>query len=104
MSGYLASRAYTIYGGASEVQKTWWRKRAWTEKSEIIRAFDTTHPNWSPIVNFDLSEEQQLLKDSVERFVSDSYDLDTRQTLSKNDAGFSDNITGKPWLSWVGWA
>jgi len=54
-------------------------------------------------VNFDLSEEQQLLKDSVERFVSDNYDLDTRQTLSKNDAGFSDTY----WqtmaeLGWLG--
>ncbi len=54
-------------------------------------------------MNFDLSEEQQLLKDSVERFVSDNYDLDTRQTLSKNDAGFSDTY----WqtmaeLGWLG--
>ncbi len=54
-------------------------------------------------MNFDLSEEQQLLKDSVERFVSDNYDLDTRQALSKNDAGFSDTY----WqtmaeLGWLG--
>lgn len=54
-------------------------------------------------MNFDLSEEQQLLKDSVDRFVSDNYDLDTRQTLSKNDAGFSDTY----WqtmaeLGWLG--
>jgi hypothetical protein len=54
-------------------------------------------------VNFDLSEEQQLLKDSVERFVNDNYDLDTRQALSKNDAGFSDTY----WqtmaeLGWLG--
>ena len=54
-------------------------------------------------MNFDLSEEQQLLKDSVERFVNDNYDLDTRQTLSKNAAGFSDTY----WhtmaeLGWLG--
>lgn len=54
-------------------------------------------------MNFDLSEEQQLLKDSVDRFVSDNYDLDTRQKLSKNDAGFSDTY----WqtmaeLGWLG--
>lgn len=54
-------------------------------------------------MNFDLSEEQQLLKDSVDRFVSDNYDLDTRQALSKNDAGFSDTY----WqtmaeLGWLG--
>jgi len=54
-------------------------------------------------VNFDLSEEQQLLKDSVDRFVSDNYDLDTRQALSKNEAGFSDTY----WqtmaeLGWLG--
>ena len=54
-------------------------------------------------MNFDLSEEQQLLKDSVDRFVSDNYDLDTRQKLSKNEAGFSDTY----WqtmaeLGWLG--
>lgn len=54
-------------------------------------------------MNFDLSEEQQLLKDSVDRFVSDNYDLETRQALSKNDAGFSDTY----WqtmaeLGWLG--
>jgi alkylation response protein AidB-like acyl-CoA dehydrogenase len=54
-------------------------------------------------VNFDLSEEQQLLKDSVDRFVSDNYDLDARQKLSKNEAGFSDTY----WqtmaeLGWLG--
>ena len=54
-------------------------------------------------MNFDLSEEQQLLKDSVDRFVSDNYDLDARQKLSKNDAGFSDTY----WqtmaeLGWLG--
>ena len=54
-------------------------------------------------MNFDLSEEQQLLKDSVERFVNDNYDLDTRLALSKNDSGFSDTY----WqtmaeLGWLG--
>lgn len=54
-------------------------------------------------MNFDLSEEQQLLKDSVDRFVGDNYDLETRQALSKNDAGFSDTY----WqtmaeLGWLG--
>ena len=54
-------------------------------------------------MNFDLSEEQQLLKDSVDRFVSDNYDLYTRQKLSKNEAGFSDTY----WqtmaeLGWLG--
>ena len=54
-------------------------------------------------MNFNLSEEQQLLKDSVDRFVSDNYDLDTRQARSKNHAGFSDTY----WqtmaeLGWLG--
>ena len=54
-------------------------------------------------MNFDLSEEQQLLKDSVERFVNDNYDLDTRQSLRKNPAGFSETY----WqtmaeLGWLG--
>ena len=44
-----------------------------------------------------------MLKDSVDRFVSDNYDLDTRQRLSKNEAGFSDTY----WqtmaeLGWLG--
>ena len=32
-------------------------------------------------MNFDLTEEQQLLQDSVSRFVQDNYDLASRTAL-----------------------
>tara|TARA_E500000178_G_scaffold273287_2_gene271624 strand:- start:9222 stop:10346 length:1125 start_codon:yes stop_codon:yes gene_type:complete len=41
-------------------------------------------------VNFDLSEEQQLLQDSVARFIEDNYALETRQHLVASDLGFSE--------------
>ncbi len=40
-------------------------------------------------MNFELSEEQQLLKDSVERFVRENYSLDQRNALVKAEPGFS---------------
>ncbi|MEO0411995.1 MAG: acyl-CoA dehydrogenase [Pseudomonadota bacterium] len=39
-------------------------------------------------MNFDLSEEQSLLKASIERFVQDRYDLDKRLAYLGQDAGF----------------
>lgn len=42
-------------------------------------------------MDFNLSEEQQLLKDSVDRFVLDSYDFETRRKLSNTDEGYSEN-------------
>lgn len=41
-------------------------------------------------MNFDLSEEQQLLRDSVARFIEDNYALETRQHLVASDLGFSE--------------
>jgi alkylation response protein AidB-like acyl-CoA dehydrogenase len=41
-------------------------------------------------VNFDFSEEQKLLQDSVERFVQDNYELDKRARLVASSKGFSD--------------
>ncbi|HAL41107.1 MAG TPA: pimeloyl-CoA dehydrogenase small subunit, partial [Gammaproteobacteria bacterium] len=41
-------------------------------------------------MNFDLSEEQQLLQDSVARFIEDNYALETRQHLVASDLGFSE--------------
>ena len=32
-------------------------------------------------MNFDLSEEQQLVQDSVARFIQDNYALETRQAI-----------------------
>lgn len=40
-------------------------------------------------MNFDLSEEQILLRDSVSRFVQDNYDLDSRTKLSVSELGYS---------------
>ncbi len=40
-------------------------------------------------MNFELSDEQQLLQDSVARFVSDNYDLESRTKLVAGKSGFS---------------
>ena len=40
-------------------------------------------------MNFDLTQEQQLLKDSVERFVADNYSLEARIKLTDAEPGFS---------------
>ncbi|MEM8767173.1 MAG: acyl-CoA dehydrogenase family protein [Pseudomonadota bacterium] len=41
-------------------------------------------------MNFELSEEQQLLQDSVARFVQDNYELENRSKLVASSKGFSD--------------
>jgi pimeloyl-CoA dehydrogenase small subunit len=40
-------------------------------------------------MDFDFTEEQRLLKESVDRFISDRYDFEQRKTFAKNDAGYS---------------
>lgn len=40
-------------------------------------------------MNFNLSEEQTLIKDSIARFVSDNYDFDQRNTFVAMEHGFS---------------
>jgi len=40
-------------------------------------------------MNFDLTSEQQLLKDSVERFVADNYSLEARVKVTDAEPGFS---------------
>lgn len=53
-------------------------------------------------MDFNLSEEQQLLKDSVDRFVLDSYDFETRRKLSNTDEGYSeDNWKTFAELGWL---
>jgi len=53
-------------------------------------------------MNFTLSSEQQLLKDSVERFVADHYDLEKRNALVDSDVGFSkDNWKAMAELGWL---
>ena len=53
-------------------------------------------------MNFELSETQSILKDSVERFVGESYSLDKRQNLVKSELGFSqDNWKKMAELGWL---
>lgn len=40
-------------------------------------------------MNFDLTEEQQMLKDSVSRFVQDQYDFESRRQIANSGEGFS---------------
>ncbi len=42
-------------------------------------------------MDFSLSEEQQLLKDSVDRFVREAYEFENRRKLAQTDQGFSDD-------------
>ncbi|HLT63043.1 MAG TPA: acyl-CoA dehydrogenase family protein [Pseudohongiella sp.] len=41
-------------------------------------------------MDFSYSDEQQMLQDSVQKFVSSQYDFDTRRKIIKSDKGFSD--------------
>ena len=53
-------------------------------------------------MNFDFTEEQVMLRDSVARFVQDEYDFDTRQHILKSDEGFSrDNWRTFAELGWL---
>ena len=40
-------------------------------------------------MNFDYTEEQTMIKDSVARFVRDEYDFDTRRKIIESDEGIS---------------
>jgi len=54
-------------------------------------------------MDFNLSEEQQLLKDSVDRVVRESYAFDTRRTLVASDLGYSEqNWRQMAELGWLG--
>jgi len=41
-------------------------------------------------VDFSYTDVQQMLQDSVQKFVQKSYDFDTRNTILNSDEGFSD--------------
>lgn len=43
-------------------------------------------------MDFDLTEEQRLLKDSVDRLIADKYGFEQRQAYAKSEAGFSAEI------------
>lgn len=53
-------------------------------------------------MDFSLSEEQQLLKDSLDRFVREAYEFETRRKLIATDEGFSrDNWKQMAELGWL---
>ena len=54
-------------------------------------------------MNFELSDEQKMIQQSVERFVQDNYDLNTRISLSSNNLGYSNNYwKSMAELGWLG--
>ncbi|MFT5447594.1 MAG: alkylation response protein AidB-like acyl-CoA dehydrogenase [Gammaproteobacteria bacterium] len=54
-------------------------------------------------MDFTLSEEQQLLKDSADRFVRESYPLETRRELVASELGYSEqNWRQMAELGWLG--
>lgn len=54
-------------------------------------------------MNFELSDEQKMIQQSVERFVQDNYDLNTRISLSSDDLGYSDDYwKSMAELGWLG--
>jgi pimeloyl-CoA dehydrogenase small subunit len=40
-------------------------------------------------MDFDFTEEQRLLKESVDRFISDRYEFEQRKTFARNDTGYA---------------
>ena len=46
-------------------------------------------------MDFDLSEEQRLLKDSVDGLLADSYDFDQRKKYAKENGGWSKTVWNK---------
>ena len=53
-------------------------------------------------MNFDLSSEQQLLKDSVERFVADNYSLEARVKITDAEPASPKRIGNRSPIS-AGW-
>ena len=54
-------------------------------------------------MNFELSDEQKMIQQSVERFVQDNYDLNTRISLSSDDLGYSNDYwKSMAELGWLG--
>ena len=54
-------------------------------------------------MNFELSDEQRMIQQNVERFVEDNYDLNTRVALSSKSPGFSTEYwQSMAELGWLG--
>src|SRR6266511_5767333 len=43
-------------------------------------------------MNFDYSEEQQLLADTLKRFLTSRYTLDARAKIAASEAGYSEDV------------
>ncbi len=43
-------------------------------------------------MNFSLNEEQIMLQDSIEKFIDNDYDFETRQEIAASDTGFSPDV------------
>ena len=43
-------------------------------------------------MNFDYTEEQQLLANSVQQFIAKEYTFEARQTIIESDVGYSDQV------------
>ena len=53
-------------------------------------------------MNFDFSEEQVMLRDSVARFIQDDYSFDTRRKIAASETGMSqDNWQTFAELGWL---
>ncbi len=70
---YFYSRAASIYGGTSEVQKDILAKTTWAETT----------------MNFQLSDEQTQLRDSVQRVLADHYGFEQRRAIAAGGEGWS---------------
>ena len=54
-------------------------------------------------MNFELTEEQRMIQQNVERFIEDNYDLNTRVALSSSSPGFSTEYwQSMAELGWLG--
>ncbi len=53
-------------------------------------------------MNFDLTQEQQMLRDSIEKFMQNDYDFETRRQLANSQKGFSlENWSQFAKLGWL---
>ena len=56
-------------------------------------------------MNFELSEEQKMIQQSLERFVQENYDLSNRKKISSEDPGYSKEYwSSMAELGWLGLA
>ena len=56
-------------------------------------------------MNFELTEEQKMIQQSVERLVKENYDIQNRKKISSEDPGFSKEYwSSMGELGWLGLA